>query len=546
MGTNSFKIAMPETTVRLAHPQDAAALIELLVAALGPDYPAKEIYDPAWMAGQLDPETGQETWIAEIDGVTQASISVLRPGEWNINPVLNLGRNLFRPESMENGSARALLDKIGSIAAERNQTIVLRIPVTDNAQQQLFEKEGYVCVGFQPFKHMLHSRMGMLFYVRQSREVMTARMPLSESLPQISELARLAFDGLNITNPLSVRDGATGYPLQSEAKIHDASLEDYQLWRNHVQASNPPLEISGSFNLGRGFMRIPVPNAPTYTLLAQRDDTIVAGLAFNFDEHDRCVRIIDSFTTDDLSMGALMTHATKVAQEQYMAVYAEIDILATATRLLKVAEQLGYVPVGYLPGFYSMSNYVADVVKCVKLNMPYSLDSMNLTNQSRKVVEAVDRNFQDQKVGVAIINLLRGLPIFAGLGDGELRKIARLCTQKLYRPGEQIFRKGDSGEEAYIVMRGQIDIQLEEQSAPIASISSGKIFGELAFLDGAPRNAYAVANQASILLEMQRLAFNDLVQREPHLGMVVMKNVALDLSNKLRAASSTIASLKKP
>ena len=229
-----------------------------------------------------------------------------------------------------------------------------------------------------------------------------------------------------------------------------------------------------------------------------------------------------------------------------MAVYAEIDILATATRLLKVAEQLGYVPVGYLPGFYSMSNYVADVVKCVKLNMPYSLDSMNLTNQSRKVVEAVDRNFQDQKVGVAIINLLRGLPIFAGLGDGELRKIARLCTQKLYRPGEQIFRKGDSGEEAYIVMRGQIDIQLEEQSAPIASISSGKIFGELAFLDGAPRNAYAVANQASILLEMQRLAFNDLVQREPHLGMVVMKNVALDLSNKLRAASSTIASLKKP
>ncbi|MBA4150873.1 MAG: cyclic nucleotide-binding domain-containing protein [Verrucomicrobia bacterium] len=535
---------MPETTVRLATSLDATALIELLASVLGQDYPAKEVYDPAWMAAQLEEGAGQETWIAEVNGVLQASISVLRPGEWNSNPVLNLGRNLFRSEALTNGSAKALLHKIDELANERNQTVVLRIPVSDSRQQIFFENSGYVCVGYQPFKHMLQSRMGMLFYVRQCHAVLTTRMPMSESLSQISELAKLAFEGLNITNPLSVRDGATGYPLQSDVKIHEASFEDYQLWRTHVESSNPPIEISGTFNLGFGFMRIPT-NAPTHTLLAQREETIVAGLAFNFDEHDRCLRIIDAFSTDDLSMGALMQNATKLAQEQYTAIYVELDILATATRLLKVAEQLGYVPVGYLPGFYSKADHVADVVKFVKLNMPYSLDSADLTTQSRKVVEIVDRNFQDQKVGVAIINLLRGLPIFVGLGDGELRKMARLCTQKLYRPNEQIFKKGDSGEEAFIVMRGQIDIQLEEDSKPIAIIQSGKIFGELAFLDGALRNAFAVASQASILLVMQRLAFNDLVQREPHLGMVVMKNIALDLSNKLRAASVTIGNLKQ-
>ena len=51
--------------------------------------------------------------------------------------------------------------------------------------------------------------------------------------------------------------------------------------------------------------------------------------------------------------------------------------------------------------------------------------------------------------------------MFAGLGDGELRKIARLFVQKLYRPGEQVFAKGDSGDEAFIVLRGKISIQLE-------------------------------------------------------------------------------------
>jgi hypothetical protein len=254
---------------------------------------------------------------------------------------------------------------------------------------------------------------------------------------------------------------------------------------------------------------------------------------------------VDAFSVDDVSMGAVLQHASKVAQEQLNAVYVEADILATAPRLLKTAEQLGFVPVAYLPAFYGYNNSYSDLVKMVKLNMPYALDGMEITSHARALAEIIDRNFEDQKMGVAIINLLRTLPIFDGLGDGELRKIARLFTQKLFRAGEQLFKRGDSGDSAYVVMRGQIDIQLEENGKPIASLTSGKIFGELAVLDGAPRNAFAVAAQPSILLVVQRNALNELVHREPHLGMVVMRNIAMDLSNKLRGANATISSLKQ-
>src|SRR6185503_18728798 len=116
-----------------------------------------------------------------------------------------------------------------------------------------------------------------------------------------------------------------------------------------------------------------------------------------------------------------------------------------------------------------------------KLNMAYSPEEAELSPGARAIAQIVDQNFQDQKIGVAIINLLRGLPIFEGLGDGELRKIARLFTQKLYRPGEKVFNKGDLGNEAYVIMRGQIDICLDEHSKPIASVGNGQIFGELAF-----------------------------------------------------------------
>ena len=291
-------------------------------------------------------------------------------------------------------------------------------------------------------------------------------------------------------------------------------------------------------------MRVPA-KEPFRAMLGQRDDKFVTGTAYYFDEFDRCIRFIDGFSTDDLSMGTLLQAAMKNVQQQFSPVYIEVDILATAPRLIKCAEQLGFVPVAYLPAFYCRNGSYSDVVKLIKLNTAYALDATDLTAHSRTVAEIVDRNFQDQKIGIAIINLLRGLPIFEGLGDGELRKIARLFTQKLYRPGEPIFKKGDSGDEAFIVMRGQVDIKLDENGNPIASIPSGKVFGELAFLDGAPRNAFAVANQASILLVVHRSALNDLIQREPHLGMVVMRNMAMDLSNKLRAANTALAAARK-
>ena len=61
-------------------------------------------------------------------------------------------------------------------------------------------------------------------------------------------------------------------------------------------------------------------------------------------------------------------------------------------------------------------------------------------------------------------------------------------------------------------------------------------------MDGSPRSAFAAAAQPSILLVVQRSAFSDLVRREPNLGMVVMRNIAMELAAKLRHADSTLAS----
>src|SRR5439155_3383787 len=151
--------------IRQLNAADAVPWVELLTASLGEDYPDNPVYEPAWAAQQLDPVGGHETWVAEANGSFHASVSFLQPASQTKNPVLNLGRQLFRPESFSDGSAEALLRGINALGAERRQMIVARVLAYDQRQQLLHEKIGYVCAGFQPFKHLFNVRQGSLFYV---------------------------------------------------------------------------------------------------------------------------------------------------------------------------------------------------------------------------------------------------------------------------------------------------------------------------------------------------------------------------------------------
>ena len=529
--------------IRKATENDAVLWSGLLKEVLGDDPAAEQVYDLNRAASQLTGPQVEETWVAEVNGKLRGSISILGSAARNENPVANLGRYAAVPDSYLDGSIEALLSGISTVCVERGQIAVIRVPASDLTQQKLLEKLGFVCVGFQPLKHLCLVREGMLFYVRIGERDLTERIPLSQPLVQTTELAAAVLKNLRLANPELLLNGLTGYPLQTDLTIEVSTPEDFDTAKVQAQSCDPPVEISGSFNRGLGFLRVEN-GTPLQALLGQRAGATVAGMTFYFDEHDKCVRLVDAFATDELSTGALLQAVVRLAQEQFSAVYVEVDFLIDAPRALKTAEQLGFVPVAYLPGFYHRHGCQVDLVKMVKLNAAYSLEKVNLTSQARAIVDIVNRNFQDQKVGVAVINLLRALPIFHGLGDGELGKMARLFTQKLYRAGEVVFNKGDSSSEAYVVMRGQVDIFLEADEKAVASIPSGAIIGEQAFLDGSPRTAFAVATQPSILLVIQRPAFNLTVETEPHLGMVIMRNIAVEVSNKLRKADAVLSAPK--
>lgn len=433
------------------------------------------------------------------------------------------------------------------------------MPVYDAQQQELFEQCGFVCVGYQPNKHLINTHKGFLFYVLKNPDILGQRMVVSGSLSHVASLALAVFENYGIVNRILIRDNIAGYPIETESEIVESTYEEFNLRKLELMDKNWMPELSTGAHRGIGFFRFPTePSVHAYLakevkhleiektngdkkIKETKEETIIlAGIAYYYDELDKCVRILDGFSNDDITLGAVLQKVVRTAREKYSAAYVEVDALAVSPMFLKCAEQIGFTPVAYFPGFFRIGEHVSDVVKMVKMNVNYEPEVYQFSEKTSKIVKIIDENFRDQKTGMAVINLLRALPTLQGLGDGELRKIAKVFTQKLYHPGEVIFKQGDPGDEAYVIMRGQVDICLSAETKPIATIGTGQIFGEQAFLEGSPRTAMAVVSQPSILLIVKREEFNKLMRRGPNLGMVIMRNIAIDLSNKLRKANHAL------
>jgi carbonic anhydrase/acetyltransferase-like protein (isoleucine patch superfamily) len=139
------------------------------------------------------------------------------------------------------------------------------------------------------------------------------------------------------------------------------------------------------------------------------------------------------------------------------------------------------------------------------------------------------------------VQLLRGLAVFDGLGAAELERVARLCRPATYHRGEVVMRQGAHETEAYIVRAGMVEVSVGEggpepaSSESIVSLGEGQLVGEMALIDQGPRSATVrCVSEACTLLVMERPAFEALCAADHHIGLVVYRNLAADLSFKLR------------
>ena len=118
-----------------------------------------------------------------------------------------------------------------------------------------------------------------------------------------------------------------------------------------------------------------------------------------------------------------------------------------------------------------------------------------------------------------IADRLSAVDVFAPLSTDELRQLAMATVGHVFAPGETLIRAGDEGSSMFVVHNGRVQVQLTEsgKSRPVAVLSEGNFFGEMALFTGEPRIASVVALEETEVLEIGHAAMKHLFETNPSL-----------------------------
>ena len=144
------------------------------------------------------------------------------------------------------------------------------------------------------------------------------------------------------------------------------------------------------------------------------------------------------------------------------------------------------------------------------------------------------------------IDALKRVEILIGLSNEQLAGVATICQIKVFNAGDTIVREREPSSEIYIIKKGSAQVRLsggritaETLAAPgpqaIISLGQGQIFGEMALIDMGLRSAtvQCTADDTELYV-IRRDDFIHLCEQDTDIGYKVMRNLAADLSFKLR------------
>lgn len=161
---------------------------------------------------------------------------------------------------------------------------------------------------------------------------------------------------------------------------------------------------------------------------------------------------------------------------------------------------------------------------------------------------------EDQLIATAALALaqetrldLHEIELFRHRKEHTLQALEHCLEARHVAAGEKIFARGDTGDELFLIRRGAVRILLpltERQSHHIGTFGRGAFFGEMAFLDGEPRSADAVAFSDVELYVLSRQVFDKFAEEHKKAALGLMEGIASVLASRLRYTTAELRALE--
>jgi glutaminase len=126
----------------------------------------------------------------------------------------------------------------------------------------------------------------------------------------------------------------------------------------------------------------------------------------------------------------------------------------------------------------------------------------------------------------------------------ELAAISALLKHRSYQRGQTIIAVGDEAREMFFLSCGSVSVMVDLPgggSRRLATFSPGMAFGEMAFIDGAPRSARIVADSDVECHVLTLEDFKGLGASHPGLKIKLLENLCLNFCRNLRKANRELS-----
>jgi len=121
-------------------------------------------------------------------------------------------------------------------------------------------------------------------------------------------------------------------------------------------------------------------------------------------------------------------------------------------------------------------------------------------------------------------DLIRGVPLFSGLDDKTVERLAGEFIERHFDEGFAIATEGVDGLNFFIVASGEASVTVRGDT--VATLGPGSSFGEVALVDKSARSATVTATAPMVAYALPVWSFRPFVEQRPELAWKLLETLA--------------------
>jgi GNAT superfamily N-acetyltransferase len=520
--------------VRRAVEADAPAITRLFLAAYGEDYTYPQYYDEQHVK-KLIYSNDMLMFVAEdvqARRVVGTGSVILEIGAYT-DLVGEFGRLVVEPESRGRGVGTLLMRARLERVRDRLHVGLAEARTVHPFSVRIGQAHGFAPVGFVPMKNRFGNRReSPCILVQHFGNALQLRKNHPRIVPEAYPLAGLAMQNVGQELDAIVDEEAVPYSHGLGFDIQELTSDGYSKLLRIERGRVLRREIFGPLRLHYGFFKL-VATHSTY-LIARDKGKIAGAIGFTRDDAEQNIRIFELIYPNEAAIVFLLRELEQRSRDDWGIATIEIDVSAHAPRMQRTLVELGYIPTAYVPAMAFHRSERRDIIKMSRLLIPLRTSPVLVNWPAKEVAELVLRAFVRSQVQPKIGEAVDRIGLFEGLADEQARRLAGMFEYRRLEDGTTVFTQGETSQEMYIILSGSLDVFVEGATRPVGSVGAGECLGEVALLSNAGHSASALAVEPVELGVLTREALTDLIRQRPDVGVVLFRNVARGLGEKLR------------